>query len=84
MTCRAAARLGLYDRGLLRPGLKADLVLFDPDAVEDRATFTDPCQFPGGFEYVFVNGLPAWSGDRKQVSFRGVCCVKTVSKPGGV
>ncbi|MDO7788835.1 N-acyl-D-amino-acid deacylase family protein [Desulforamulus aquiferis] len=59
MTCRAAARLGLYDRGLLRPGLKADLVLFDPDAVEDRATFTDPCQFPGGFEYVFVNGLPA-------------------------
>lgn len=59
MTSRAATRLGLYDRGMMRPGMKADLVLFDPTAVEDRATFTDPCQFPRGFEYVWVNGVLA-------------------------
>lgn len=59
MTSRAANRLGIFDRGVIRPGLKADLVLFDADKVRDRATYTDPCQHPAGFEYVWVNGVAA-------------------------
>ena len=51
-----AARLGLSDRGRLEKKLKADLVLFNPETVCDKATFTDPYQYPVGIEYVFVNG----------------------------
>jgi N-acyl-D-amino-acid deacylase len=56
MSGMPAARLGLCDRGRLEVGLKADLVLFNPDTVRDRATFTDPYQYPEGVEYVYVNG----------------------------
>lgn len=56
MTSLAAQRMSLSDRGLLRPGMAADIVIFDPDRVIDRATFTDPHQYPDGIEYVFVNG----------------------------
>jgi len=57
MTARPAARLGLADRGLVRPGMKADLVVFDPDRVADQATFTEPRRNPLGIEHVFVNGV---------------------------
>jgi N-acyl-D-amino-acid deacylase len=56
MSGQPAERLGLPDRGHLRKGLKADLVLFNPDTVRDRATFAQPYQYPVGIEYVFVNG----------------------------
>ncbi len=56
MTSLSAQRMNLHDRGLLRPGLMADLVIFDPDRIIDRATFTNPHQYPDGIEYVFVNG----------------------------
>jgi N-acyl-D-amino-acid deacylase len=56
MTGLPASRLGLRDRGLLRAGWAADLVLLDPAAVCDRATFTDPYRYPQGIDYVFVNG----------------------------
>jgi N-acyl-D-amino-acid deacylase len=56
MTGRAARRLGLADRGRIAPGLAADLVLFDPAAVADRATFDAPRQTPDGIPYVLVNG----------------------------
>lgn len=59
MTSRPAARLGIYDRGLIRPGMKADLVLFDAKKVKDKATYTDPCRHPEGFEYIWVNGEAA-------------------------
>ncbi len=56
MSAIPAQRLGLKDRGILRDGMKADLVLFDPDLVAARATFEQPKQFPVGIDYVLVNG----------------------------
>lgn len=56
MTSLPAQRMNLYDRGLLRPGMAADIVVFDPDRIIDSATFTNPHQYPEGIEYVFVNG----------------------------
>lgn len=58
MTSLPAARLRLADRGLLRPGMKADLAIFGAATVADRATFLDPHQYAAGFRYVFVNGKP--------------------------
>ena len=56
MTGFPAQRLGLRDRGLLKEGLVADLVIFDPERVVDRATFEDPHQYPEGISHVLVNG----------------------------
>lgn len=56
MTSLPAQRLGIRDRGLLREGFWADIVLFNPDTVEDRATFANPKQYPAGIDYVIVNG----------------------------
>jgi N-acyl-D-aspartate/D-glutamate deacylase len=56
MTSLNAAKLGIHDRGLLRPGNFADLTLFDPDQVIDQATYTEPFQYNKGIEYVIVNG----------------------------
>jgi N-acyl-D-amino-acid deacylase len=56
MTAIPAQRLGLKDRGILRDGMKADVVVFDPDTVEARATFDEPKQYPEGIDYVLVNG----------------------------
>ena len=50
------ARLRLGDRGLLRQGYAADIVVFDPDTVADRATFENPFQYPTGISAVIVNG----------------------------
>jgi N-acyl-D-amino-acid deacylase len=58
VTSFPAQRLGLTDRGLLRPGCKADLVVFDPGALIDRATFEQPRRFPVGIAWVLVNGQP--------------------------
>ena len=51
-----AERLQLWDRGLLRPGMKADVILFDPDKVSDRATYDKPHQYSTGIDEVIVNG----------------------------
>ncbi len=56
MTCMPAARLKLWDRGILRPGAAADLTLFNPDTVIDTATFEAPRSYPKGIEWVMVNG----------------------------
>ncbi|MEI2416002.1 D-aminoacylase [Orrella sp. JC864] len=61
MTGLAAAQYGLAERGLLRPGFHADLVLFDPDTVSDRATFSHPVQASHGIEGVWVNGQRVWA-----------------------
>lgn len=56
MTAFPAQRLGLGDRGILRPGMKADLVVFDPARVRDAATFAQPHQYAVGVERVITNG----------------------------
>src|SRR5215213_4798558 len=56
MTGAPAARVGLRDRGLIREGMFADITIFDPAKVIDRATFESPNQYPIGIEYVLVNG----------------------------
>jgi N-acyl-D-amino-acid deacylase len=58
MTSLAAARAGLHDRGLLREGMKADVVVFDPAAVDAPSTYEDPHQFAIGVDHVIVNGIP--------------------------
>jgi N-acyl-D-amino-acid deacylase len=57
MTSMPANRMRLMDRGIIRPGMKADVVLFDPDIVAEVATFANPAQYPAGIEYVMVNGI---------------------------
>jgi N-acyl-D-amino-acid deacylase len=59
MTSLPASRLGLDDRGVVRPGAFADLALFDPETVRDRATYADPHQTSAGIPFVIVNGQVA-------------------------
>lgn len=56
MTSQPAQRIGLYNRGLLRPGMIADIAVFDPVQVRDLATYDDPLRYSEGIEYVIVNG----------------------------
>ncbi len=56
MTSFPAQRLGIFDRGIIREGNWADIVVFNPDTVIDKATFLDPIQLPEGIEHVIVNG----------------------------
>jgi len=60
MTSFPAARFGLWDRGLIRPGQVADLVLFDPSSIRDTATFADPHQYSVGIAWVMVGGRMVW------------------------
>ncbi|MGQ9916956.1 MAG: N-acyl-D-amino-acid deacylase family protein [Bryobacteraceae bacterium] len=64
MTGLPAQRMGLWDRGLLRPGMRADLVLFNPDTIRDHATFAEPHQYAGGVVAVWVNGVETLAGSR--------------------
>jgi dihydroorotase/N-acyl-D-amino-acid deacylase len=57
MTSFPAARMHLADRGLVRPGFKADLVVFDRERIQDRATFERPHQYAEGVSHVIVNGI---------------------------
>ncbi|MEN6343953.1 MAG: D-aminoacylase [Armatimonadia bacterium] len=61
-TSLPASRLGLTDRGLIREGMKADLVVFDPQSLLDTATYQDPHRYPLGIRYVLVNGVVTIDG----------------------
>lgn len=61
MTGLAARTFNVPDRGVIAPGKAADIAIFDPDRIEDRATFADPCQFAAGLLHVLVDGRLAWS-----------------------
>jgi N-acyl-D-amino-acid deacylase len=58
MSSAVTTRLSIQDRGILREGLFADIVMFDPETIIDRATFEDPHQLSVGMEHVLVNGVP--------------------------
>lgn len=58
MTSLAASRAGFPDRGVLREGMKADVIVFDPQKVQDRSTYEDPHHFSEGVSHVIVNGTP--------------------------
>ena len=64
MTQMPAQRLRLTDRGVLRAGAMADVVIFDAATVKDQATFTEPHQYPLGIETVLVNGTVAVDGGK--------------------
>ena len=66
MTGLPAERFGIHDRGLLREGMQADLLLFDPNRFRDTASFEDPVRLAEGMDYVFVNGKLTWSDGRMQ------------------
>ena len=59
MTSDPCHRLKITDRGIIKEGNYADLVLFDPKKIRDTATYKNPKQYPGGIEYVFINGKMA-------------------------
>jgi N-acyl-D-amino-acid deacylase len=62
MTALAAAQLGIHKRGSIRVGYYADLVLFDPKTVSDRATIAEPQRISTGIEHVWVNGIEVFAG----------------------
>ena len=73
LTARAADRIGLHDRGRIEVGKRADLVLLDPDALVDDATYDEPERFPAGIEEVWVAGVSVWRDG-----------AATGERPGGV
>lgn len=70
MTSMPANKIGLTNRGVIKEGNKADLAIFDPAKVQDKATFSSPTQLSEGMMYVFVNGKMAWDSN-KPTSHRG-------------
>ena len=71
MTSLAAQRVGLNDRGLLKPGMFADITVFDPATVIDRSTYENPAQISTGINYVFVNGVAVLDGGRVTAALPG-------------
>ena len=57
MSSFPARRLGISDRGMIQPGLAADIAIFDPETIADRSTFTDPTVYAVGVKHVLVNGV---------------------------
>ena len=76
MSALPAARLGLKDRGTVAVGRAADLVLFDPEKVQDNATYQQPKQYPSGMPYVFVNGTPVKDNDQHTGALPGEVLVR--------
>ncbi|MFN2500879.1 MAG: amidohydrolase family protein [Pyrinomonadaceae bacterium] len=71
MSSMPAARLDLKDRGLIKKGMKADLILFDKDKVTDIATFSQPQRLSEGINMVYVNGVSVWTGGKTTKNLPG-------------
>jgi N-acyl-D-amino-acid deacylase len=71
MTGLAASNLGIEKRGYLRPGFYADIVLFNPETVKDRATVDDPHALSDGILQVWVNGQPVYKDKKPSGLFPG-------------
>ena len=67
-----AQTFGFRDRGLVREGFAADLVIFDENTISDRATFEKPHQFPVGISYVMVKGQVVFADGQMTVARPGV------------
>jgi dihydroorotase/N-acyl-D-amino-acid deacylase len=70
-TALPAQRMRLVDRGVLKAGMWADVVVFDPEKVRDLATFENPNQLSVGMEYVLVNGVPVIEGGKATPALPG-------------
>jgi dihydroorotase/N-acyl-D-amino-acid deacylase len=79
-TALPAQRMRLIDRGVLKQGMWADVVVFDPATIRDKATFENPNQFSEGMEYVLVNGVPVIAGGKMTGALPG----KVLRGPGFV
>lgn len=82
MTSMPASRLGLSDRGVIRAGMKADLVLFDPKRVIDRSTFKEPQLLSEGINQVIVNGETVWAAGQTTDARPGVVIRKNGAASG--
>lgn len=71
MTSMNAEKIGLRDRGLLKPGYFADVTLFDPNSVIDRATYENPHQYPDGIPHVIVNGQIVLENNKRTTALPG-------------
>src|SRR5206468_10447227 len=71
MTALPASRIHLRDRGRLAPKMAADVVVFNPATVEDKATYEDPFQYPVGIGAVIVNGVVALRDDQRAAERAG-------------
>jgi N-acyl-D-amino-acid deacylase len=78
MTALPAQKLRLADRGVLKPGMWADLVVFDPETIADKATFAQPNQLSVGMDYVLVNGVAVIDGGKATNALPG----KVLRGPG--
>lgn len=84
MTGMSAARVGLRERGVLREGAFADITVFDPQRVRDRATFEQPNQYAEGINYVIVNGQLAVDNGRRTPALAGrILRGPGYQRPGG-
>lgn len=72
MTAAPAARYRIPNRGLIAMGYAADLVLFNPETINDKATFEKPLVYPDGIDMVLVNGAIAWHAGSKRILRHGV------------
>ncbi|MEQ9412675.1 MAG: amidohydrolase family protein, partial [Cyclobacteriaceae bacterium] len=72
MTSLPASIIGLKKRGVVKVGYKADLLVFDPLAIKDNATYEEPHQYAEGFDYVIINGHIAKSPDNIETKRHGI------------
>jgi N-acyl-D-amino-acid deacylase len=82
MTSLPAWRMGLKDRGEIRPGAFADITVFNPETIIDRSTYAVPRQHPEGIEHVFVNGVHAVRNGRETGNLAGRTLRREIGAPG--
>jgi len=82
MSSQPANRLGIADRGLLRAGMKADVVVFNPDTVQDMSTYAKPDQYSKGVAWVLVNGTPVVADGKPTNALPGRPLRGPAYKPG--
>lgn len=81
MTSFPAQKLGLNDRGLIRKGMAADIAIFDPEKILDKATYEKPHQYPDGIKHVIVNGKPVIAEGKHTQQLPGKALRLQVNKP---